>query len=75
MEVLRQIVNVKDNFLHIALPSDFKAKKVEIIVLPIEEQKKMKNSERFSGAISKETAEKINKHLNEVRTEWERDIY
>ena len=75
MEVLRQIVNVQDNFLHIVLPSDFKAKKVEIIVLPIEEQKKMKNSERFSGAISKETAEKINKHLNEVRTEWERDIY
>ena len=75
MEALRQIVNVKDNFLHIVLPDDFKAEKVEVIVLPVKEQHKMKNSERFSRAISKETAEKLHKHLNEVRNEWERDIY
>ena len=75
MQVLRQIVNVKDNLLHIVLPADFKADKVEIIILPIKEQNKMKNSERFLGAISKETAEKLQKHLNEVHDEWERDIY
>ena len=74
MQVLRQIVNVRDNFLHVALPSGFKADKVEVIVFSIKEQNKMKNSERFSGAISKETAEKLHKHLNEVRNEWERDI-
>jgi len=74
MEALRQIVNVKDNLLHVVLPTDFKADKVEIIVIPIGEQKKLKNSERFSGAISKETAEKLRKHLKEVRNEWERDI-
>jgi len=75
MQALRQIVNVKDNLLHVVLPNDFKADKVEVIVFPIKEQNKLKNSERFSGAISKETAEKLNKHLNEVRNEWERDIY
>jgi len=74
MQAFRQIVNVEDNLLHIVLPNDFKADKVEIIVLPINEQNKLKNSERFSGAISKETAEKLHKHLNEVRSEWERDI-
>jgi len=77
MQALRQIVNIKDNSLHIVLPVDFKADKVEIIILPIEEQNrpsKLKNSERFRGAISKETAEKLHKHLNEVRGEWERDI-
>jgi hypothetical protein len=74
MQALRQIVNVKDNFLHIVLPDDFKADKVEIIVLPVKEQNKMRNSERFSGAISPKTAEKLHKHLNEVRNEWERDI-
>ena len=73
-QALRQIVNVKDNFLHIALPTDFRADKVEIIVFPVKEQNKIRNSERFSGAISKETAEKLHKHLNEVRNEWERDI-
>ena len=77
MQALRQIVNVKDNLLHVVLPTDFKADKVEIIILPIEKQNKLsklKNSERFSGAISKETAKKLHNHLNEVRSEWERDI-
>jgi len=78
MQALRQIVNVKDNLLHVVLPPDFKADKVEIIVFPVEEQNKphkLKNSERFSGAISKKTAEKLHNHLNEVHNEWERDIY
>jgi len=78
MQVLRQIVNVTDNFIHLSLPSDFKSDKVEVIVFPVEWQNKpskLRNSERFSGAISKETAEKLHKHLNEVRNEWERDIY
>ena len=77
MQALRQIVNVTDNFLHVVLPTDFKANKVEIIVFPVEERNKphkLKNSERFSGAISKGTAEKLQKHLNEIRNEWERDI-
>lgn len=78
MQALRQIVEIKNNSLNIVLPSDFKADKVEVIVLPIEEPKvqpKLKNSERFSGAISKETAEKLHKHLNKVRSEWDRDTY
>ena len=74
MQALRQIVNVKDNLLHVVLPTDFKADRVEVIVLPIKEQKKLNNSERFFGAISRETVEKLHKHLNEVRSEWERDI-
>jgi len=77
MQALRQIVNVTDNFLHVVLPTDFKANKVEIIVLPIEERNnlpKLKNSERFFGAITKGTGEKLHKHLNEIRNEWERDI-
>ena len=78
MQAFRQILNVKDNSLRVVLPTNFKADKVEIIVLPIEEQNKphkLKNSERFSGVISKETAEKLHKHLNEVHSEWERNIY
>ena len=74
MQVLRQIVDVKNHSLSIVLPNDFAADRVEVIVLAIDESKilsKRKNSERFSGAISKETAEKLHKHLNEVRKEWE----
>jgi hypothetical protein len=74
MQALRQIVNVEDNLLQVVLPTDFKADKVEIIVLSIEEHNNLRNSERFSGAISRATADKLHKHLNEVRNEWERDI-
>jgi hypothetical protein len=77
MQVLRQIVDVQNQSFSIILPDNFKADKVEVIVLPIEEQKeqpKLKNLERFFGAISKETAKKLHKHLKEMRNEWERDI-
>ena len=77
MQALRQIVNVKNHSLNIVLPKDFAADKVEVIVLPVDEPKEkngLKNSERFAGAISKETAEKLHNHLNEVDIEWERDI-
>ena len=73
MQSIRQIVDVKGNLLHLVLPSDFKADKVEVIVLPIVEQKvqnKPTNSERFSGGITKKTAEKIHQHLHETRDEW-----
>jgi len=78
MQALRKIVDVQNNTLSITLPDDFKGEKVEVIVLSIEEPKpqtKLKNSERFSGAISKETANKIHKHLNQVSNEWERNIF
>jgi len=78
MHELRQIVNVKDNLLQVILPVDFKADKVEVIVLPVEKQnkpRKLKNSERFSGSISIETAKKLHNHLNEVHNEWERNTF
>ncbi|HDR51210.1 MAG TPA: hypothetical protein ENN90_06250 [Mariniphaga anaerophila] len=34
-----------------------------------------KLSEKFARSISKKTAVKLQKHLNEIRNEWERDIY
>jgi len=78
MQELRQIVNVKDNLLQVILPVDFNADRVEVIVLPVEKQNKphiLKNSERFSGSISIETAKKLHKHLNEVRNEWEKNTF
>jgi hypothetical protein len=77
MQALRQILKVKNHSININLPNDFTAEKVEVIVMAIDEpklQSKLKNSERFAGAISKETAMKIHKHLTELRSEWESDI-
>jgi hypothetical protein len=36
---------------------------------------KQKLSERFSGCLSKERAEELQKELTKMRNEWERDIY
>ncbi len=36
---------------------------------------KQKLSERFAGCLSKERAEELQKELNQMRNEWERDIY
>lgn len=35
---------------------------------------KQKLSERFSGCISKERADELQKELTQMRNEWERDI-
>ncbi len=32
-------------------------------------------SDKFCGAISKETANKLHEHVNQVRSEWEESIY
>lgn len=34
MDAIRQFVDVKDNSFQITLPEDFKAKRVEVIILP-----------------------------------------
>ena len=78
MQVIRQIAEVKNGNLNMKLPRNFVDGKVEVIVLPLYGAKKKayrKNSEVFSGAISKETAEKLHKHIDSTKIEWDRDIY
>ncbi|MFC0344946.1 hypothetical protein [Epilithonimonas hispanica] len=38
MDAIRQFVDVKDNSFQITLPEDFKAKRVEVIILPSDDQ-------------------------------------
>jgi len=63
MQVIRQIVNVKDNLLHVVLPADFKANKVEIIILPFDEQKKMRIPNGFQGQYPKKPPKKLTNTL------------
>ena len=39
------------------------------------EGKKQKLSERFSGCLSSERVDELQKELKNMRNEWERDIY
>jgi len=40
-----------------------------------QENKKQKLSERFSGSLSSERVDELQKELKNMRNEWERDIY
>jgi hypothetical protein len=76
MEAYRQIVDIKNHTLNLLLPDKFKNGKVEVIVLPVDEQartKKRKPSD-FRGCISKDTANAMLNSVEESRKEWERNI-
>ena len=74
MQAIRQILDVNNNILSINLPDNFKANKVEVIILPITDKlKKIKKnlSLKFRASISKQTPEKIEFQLKELRNEWD----
>jgi hypothetical protein len=67
MEAYRQIVDIKNHTLNILLPEKFKNGKVEVIVLPVEEQpkeKKRKPSD-YRGCISKDAAKVMLKSITQ----------
>lgn len=76
MEAHRQIVEIKNRTLYLLLPDKFKNCKIEVIVLPVEDQEKVKKRKPsdFRGCISKDTAKAMLNSIEESRKEWERDI-
>lgn len=77
MEVLRQIVDVKNHKLNILLPKDFSAEKVEVIILSVEEQHVKKNSISGLRGKLKLTNDQYNdfqQYVNDSRNEWDRTI-
>jgi hypothetical protein len=76
MEAYRQIVNIKNITLKILLPEKFRNRKVEVIVLPVEDHAGIKKSKPsdFRGCISKDTAKAMLSSIEESRNEWERNI-
>jgi len=76
MEEYRQIVEIKNRTLKLLLPDKFKNGKVEVIVLPVNEQtetKKRKPSD-FRGCIPKDTATAMLNSIEESRREWKRNF-
>jgi hypothetical protein len=74
MQAIRQILDVKSQLLNIYLPDDFDAKKVEVIILPMEDQKaKKKSIMNLRGKINLTDAqyEDFQKDVNKSREEWE----
>lgn len=80
MEAIRKIVTVKDNQLNITLPEDYNGKRVELIILPAEdnvnmvEEKKVDYKKYYGSLKLGITMDDIDKELKTLRDEWERDI-
>ena len=76
MEAIRQILDVKNNSLKISLPDDFKASKVEVIVLPIEEKPKTTGIAGLKGKLklSDSQYKDFQNDVKSSRAGWEENI-
>ena len=76
MEAIRQIMDVKNNSLNINLPKDFKANKVEVIVLPIEEKSNIKGIASLRGKLnlSQDQYQDFQEDVKNSRKGWEKNI-
>lgn len=77
MQALRQILDVKSHSLNINLPDDFSANKVEVIILPMEEQKnKNKGVARLRGKLNLTDAQynDFQEDVKNSREGWEKNI-
>jgi len=76
MQAVRQIVDVKNQVLNINLPEDFKASKVEVIVLPLDEKAKAKGVARLRGKLnlSQQQYDDFQDDIKNSRQGWEKNI-
>ncbi|MCU0469015.1 MAG: hypothetical protein MUF58_10455 [Arcicella sp.] len=81
MNAIREYVDVQQgNIVQFQLPDDFKATRVEVIVLPFEnisnddKSDKKTGLSRLRGIMKKQPIEVIEKEINDLRNEWERNI-
>jgi len=73
MDFIRKIIDSDDIESIVSLPDDLKNKKVEILILPLEEkdEKKEFDPEKFKGITNLEEKD-LKKELEDMREEWER---
>lgn len=73
MEFVRKIINSNDIESIVKLPTELKNKKVEILILPVEESKKSQNfdPQQYKGVLNIDLDE-LEKGMSNMRDEWER---
>jgi hypothetical protein len=77
MQAIRQILDVKSHSLNIHLPNDFNAEKVEVIILPLEEEKeKKKGVANLRGKLNLSDAQynDFQEDVKNSREGWEKNI-
>lgn len=82
--MVRTIVTPEQQNISILVPQDYVGKKIEVLLYALEEidEKEQpitailpkKKPSDFAGIFTKEEGEKFDKHIQQMRGEWERDI-
>lgn len=80
--MLRTTITPNNTNINIIIPPNYVGKEIEVLLYSVEELNENKNvletkrrkPSDYAGAISKETAEELLKHVDQSRKEWERDI-
>lgn len=73
MKALRQILKVKNHSINIHLPDDFNAEEVEVIILPLKEQKTKKGTVsklRGSLNLTDQQYSDFQEDVRKSREEW-----
>jgi hypothetical protein len=74
MNAISDFIEVKGHKITYSLPPDFDAKRVQIIILPIDEENDTPSKKnRIRGlrkSISGKEAERLEAHVKEIRKEW-----
>ncbi len=71
MDFVRKIINSDDLDAVLNLPQELKHKQVEVLVLPVEEEKDIEkfNPEEFRGVLN---IENVEEEVKAIREEWDR---
>lgn len=78
--MIKTVVTPQDNQLILHIPSAYLGKKVEILLYAldeVEEEKKNtpnKSLSDYRGFLSESDYQSLNRHIQQIRNEWDRDI-
>lgn len=77
--MVRTLVTPQQQNISIHLPSEYVGKQVEVLVYAVDElteEKKtaLPNAAKYKGIFTREEGDKFNEHINQARSEWDRDF-
>ena len=74
--MVRTILTPENTHIELDIPAEYVGKQIEVTFWSLEElnQKPEHTMGEFWGILTKETGEQLQKHVEETRNEWERDI-
>ncbi len=80
MQAISEIIELSGPTLHYTLPEGFEARRVQLIILPVDElpadtTARPNRIRSLRGSIKGKAADGLEEHLKTIRNEWQRAIW